>query len=370
MEDIRDTLTDRQKEVLEEMLQAKKEEDREEAKAALRSTVAGSRKPEAFNPAVETLAQYLKRWKPFSKAIGLSDTSSIITLVTYLDTETQKTIEDKKLDSLQNWSKFEKQLLIAVEAPASRYKSRQMLLATQQEIGESTDTFIKRLREKAAEVHGTRLTPELNEIAKDFLIKGLRDRGLRKDVIKNSKWSFDEAIEYVRDMAATDKVLDLKKSSTDVEVNIMQVKKESPLAKQRTDRNWTDKRCYFCGIIGHIKKDCRRRRGTHPSNSASYRPNAGFSPRRPQNYAQRPVFEYTNYGNKMPHFLENNLMHSHYTQQPKQMNNHYVPAVVRPTYESPDRSGMRNWTSRQDSGKVYSVLPAVSEEVSTPVWSN
>ena len=82
MEDIRNTLTDRQKEVLEEMLQAKKEEGREEAKAALRSTVAGSRKPEAFNPAVETLAQYLKRWKPFSKAMGLSDTSSIITLVT------------------------------------------------------------------------------------------------------------------------------------------------------------------------------------------------------------------------------------------------------------------------------------------------
>ena len=195
MEDIRDTLTDRQKEVLEEMLQAKKEEGREEAKAALRSTVAGSRKPEAFNPAVETLAQYLKRWKPYSKAMGLSDTSSIITLVTYLDTETQKTIEDKKLDSLQNWSEFEKQLLIAVEAPASRYKSRQMLLATQQEIGESTDTFIKRLREKVTEVHGTRLTPELDEIAKDFLIKGLRDRDLRKDIIKNSKWSFEEAIE-------------------------------------------------------------------------------------------------------------------------------------------------------------------------------
>ena len=70
MEDIRDTLTDRQKEVLEEILQAKKEEGREETKAALRSTVAGSRKPEAFNPAVETLAQYLKRWKPFSKAMG------------------------------------------------------------------------------------------------------------------------------------------------------------------------------------------------------------------------------------------------------------------------------------------------------------
>ena len=106
----------------------------------------------------------------------------------------------------------------------------------------------------------TRLTPELDEIAKDFLIKGLRDRDLRKDVIKNSKWSFDEAIEYVRDMAATDEVLDLKKSSTDVEVNIMQVKKESPQAKHRTDRNWTDKRCYFCGILGHIKRDCRRRR--------------------------------------------------------------------------------------------------------------
>ena len=47
------------------------------------------------------------------------------------------------------------------------------------------------------------------------------------------------------------------------------------------------------------------------------------------------------------------------------MNNHYVLAV-RPTYEPPDRSGIRNWTSRQDSGKVYSVLPAVSKEVSTP----
>ena len=54
MEDIRGTLTDQHKEVLEEMLQAKKEEGREEAKAALWSTVAGSRKPEAFNPAVET----------------------------------------------------------------------------------------------------------------------------------------------------------------------------------------------------------------------------------------------------------------------------------------------------------------------------
>ena len=64
------------------------------------------------------------------------------------------------------------------------------------------------------------LSPEIEETAKDLLIKGLKNRDLRKDIIKNPSWSFKEAMGYLRDMAATDEVLDLKKDSKDVELEV------------------------------------------------------------------------------------------------------------------------------------------------------
>ena len=64
----------------------------------------------------------------------------------------------------------------------------------------------------------------MEETAKDLLIKGLKNGDLRKDTIKNPAWSFREAMTYIRDMAAKEVVLDLDKGSTEVEVNVMQVK--------------------------------------------------------------------------------------------------------------------------------------------------
>ena len=73
----------------------------------------------------ETLAQFLKRWEPFSKAMGLlSDASSIVTLITYLDKDTQATVSERKLDTLEKWNAFKTQLLDAVMASPGKLKSR------------------------------------------------------------------------------------------------------------------------------------------------------------------------------------------------------------------------------------------------------
>ena len=269
MEAIRNALTDEQKDELDRILDDSRQEGREEAKAALRSTIAGSKKPEAFDPTSETLAQFLKRWEPFSKAMVLSDASSIITLVTYLDKETQVTVGERRLDTLEKWDEFKTPLLIAVRAPAGRLKSRQLLLNTQQEIGKNTSAFVKRLKENVLKVHGPQLSPEMEEIAKDILIKGLKDRNLRKDIIKQPTWSFTMAVEYVKNMAATDEVLDLKSDKQDVEVNIMQVNKDSYSRQmQGKGKETNDKKCFFCGKTRHVKRDCYRYRG-----SSSYRSN-------------------------------------------------------------------------------------------------
>ena len=84
------------------------------------------------------------------------------------------------------------------------------------------------MRENVTEVHGAQLSPEIEQTAEDLLIKGLKDRSLRKDIIKNPTWTFSEALDHVRDMGDTDEVLDLTKEKLDVEVNIMQVNKERP----------------------------------------------------------------------------------------------------------------------------------------------
>ena len=143
MEAFQDALSDEQKRILERMLLESREAGRDEARAALRSTVAGSRKPDAYDPTTETLAKFLKRWEPFSKAMGLSDESSIITLITYLDKDTQAIIEERNLGTLENWADFKRHLLEAAKAPASKYKARQLLLNTRQESGEDTVSFVK-----------------------------------------------------------------------------------------------------------------------------------------------------------------------------------------------------------------------------------
>ena len=124
MEVLQNTLSEEQKRILERILLESREAGRDEARAALRSTVAGSRKPDAYDPTTETLAKCLKRWEPFSKAMGLSDESSIITLITYLDKDTQAIIEERNLGTHENWADFKKHLLEAAKAPASKYKAR------------------------------------------------------------------------------------------------------------------------------------------------------------------------------------------------------------------------------------------------------
>ena len=204
--------------------------------------------------------------------MGLSDESSIITLITYLDKDTQAIIEERNLGTLENWADFKKHLLEAAKAPASKYKARQLFLNTRQESGEDIAAFIKRLNNNVEEVHGARLSKEMEETAKDLLIKGLKNWELRKGIIKNPAWSFREAMTYVRDMAATEEVLDLDKGSTEVEVNVMQVKNEYAQKQHRLKGDyWMERRCYSCGMTGHLRKDCHRNTRGTSYNSQSCR---------------------------------------------------------------------------------------------------
>ena len=369
MEAFQDALSDEQKRILERMLLESREVGRDEARAALRSTVAGSRKPDAYDPTTETLAKFLKRWEPFSKAMGLSDESSIITLITYLDKDTQAIIEERNLGTLENWGDFKRHLLEAAKAPASKYKARQLLLNTRQESGEDTVSFVKRLNNNVEEVHGAKLSEEMEETAKDLLIKGLKNRDLRKDIIKNPTWSFREAITYVRDMAATEEVLDLDKGSTEVEVSVMQVKNEYAQKQHRVKGDyWMERRCYSCGMTGHLRRDCymNARGGSYNSQTYRYegRPNDRYRSYGYQNY-RRPNAEPgkrnrfpreldRRYNQHRPHFnaMNNNNRYSHQTPH----------AHPRP---SRDSATPREFRPKETSRKVYSVQHPVpcQEEV-------
>ena len=369
MEAFQDALSDEQKRILERMLLESREVGRDEARAALRSTVAGSRKPDAYDPTTETLAKFLKRWEPFSKAMGLSDESSIITLITYLDKDTQAIIEERNLGTLENWGDFKRHLLEAAKAPASKYKARQLLLNTRQESGEDTVSFVKRLNNNVEEVHGAKLSEEMEETAKDLLIKGLKNRDLRKDIIKNPTWSFREAITYVRDMAATEEVLDLDKGSTEVEVSVMQVKNEYAQKQHRVKGDyWMERRCYSCGMTGHLRRDCymNARGGSYNSQTYRYegRPNDRYRSYGYQNY-RRPNAEPRKrnrfpreldrrYNQHRPHFnaMSNNNRYSHQTPH----------AHPRP---SRDSTTPREFRPKETSRKVYSVQDPVpcQEEV-------
>ena len=368
MEAFQDALSDEQKRILERMLLESREAGRDEARAALRSTVAGSRKPDAYDPTTETLAKFLKRWEPFSKAMGLSDESSIITLITYLDKDTQAIIEERNLGTLENWAEFKRHLLEAAKAPASKYKARQLLLNTRQESGEDTVSFVKRLNNNVEEVHGAKLSEEMKETAKDLLIKGLKNRDLRKDIIKNPAWSFREAMTYVRDMAATEEVLDLDKGSTEVEVNVMQVKNEYAQKQHMLKGDyWMERRCYSCGMTGHLRRDCymNARGGSYNSQTYRYegRPNDRYRSYGYQSY-RKPNAEPGN-RNKFPR--EPDRRYNQHRPRFNAMNNnnnrcsHQTPhAHPRP---SSDSATPREFRPQETSRKVYSVQqPAPCQE--------
>ena len=57
--------------------------------------------------------------------MGLSDESSIITLITYLDKDTQAIIEERNLGTLENWADFKKHLLEVAKVPASKTRPRE-----------------------------------------------------------------------------------------------------------------------------------------------------------------------------------------------------------------------------------------------------
>ena len=205
----------------------------------------------------------------------------------------------------------------------------------------------------------------MEETAKDLLIKGLKNRDLQKDIIKNPAWFFGEA--YVRDMAATEEVLDLDKGSTEVEVNVMQVKNEYAQKQHRLKGDyWMERRCYSCGMTGHLRKDCHMNTRGTSYNSQSYR-HEGRHNDRYRNYGyqnyRKPNAEPGNrnrfprepdrrYNQHHPHFnaMNNNNRYSHQTPH----------AHPRP---SSDSATPREFRPQETSRKVYSVQqPAPCQE--------
>ena len=57
----------------------------EQAKVDFRAVVAGTRRPEVFDPAKISITAYFESFEPFRRVVGLKDANAVQSFQTYLD---------------------------------------------------------------------------------------------------------------------------------------------------------------------------------------------------------------------------------------------------------------------------------------------
>jgi hypothetical protein len=119
----------------------------EQAKVEFRAGVAGTRRPEVFDPSKISITAYFECFEPFRNVVGLSQGAAVQSFKTYLDSKSLAIVQALPSASGNDWTVFKNDVIKALSSPREAVQARFELKKATQRADETVAQFGERLRD-------------------------------------------------------------------------------------------------------------------------------------------------------------------------------------------------------------------------------
>ena len=233
----------------------------EAAKLEFRAGVAGSRKPDSFNPTTTSIATYFEVFEPFREIMGLTGKPAVNTFLTYLDNGSRATLSAKPIMETEDWNAFKREIIKSLSGPKDGVQARYEIKRAAQRPDESVAEFGKRLIELGKMGY---MDDEVN--AKNSVLKDALTGGIIRDEIAihliNSELTFQQCLEKATEMDASYRAREVLKESDKVAISILKTDYEQ---RANTTSN-------VCIVQGYPEYPQTRQEVNMPASSAHQQP--------------------------------------------------------------------------------------------------
>lgn len=250
---------DEERERLEESLESKTRLLKSRKKE--RST-AVAMKPTKFVSGVDNIRTYIARFKVYAKASHADDWAVVELLTSYLDQTAQRRVLRLGLDAMDPKPTVEKALEMIIkelEEVQPKSKKRAKLFDAKQREDERISDFATRLAEDAAVAY-----PEdevmRRSVMLDVFVIGVREDAVAQDLLKTKPADFETAVKEAIELEAIYQERNERQKGDKSHIlysipeELREAVEGAPSSPRQTGT--TDKKCYSCGEIGHLKANC------------------------------------------------------------------------------------------------------------------
>lgn len=250
-----------------------------QAKSEFRAGVAGSKKPDIFDPTQISIQAFIDRFEPFRRIMGLTGRPAINAFMTYLNTDAQTTLTDNKVLERETWEEFKENTIQALSPPQARVKARFEIKRAVQKIDETVEEFGKRLVKLGKTAYGLNENEAKDSALKDALAGGVRRDVVAVQLINEQDKDFNDLLAEAVNLDASYTARESMKSDDNYTVSVMQTGvpiyphavNNAPLYGgqdyQHMGVNASQIICYTCNQPGHYASQCTFSRGNAGGSS-------------------------------------------------------------------------------------------------------
>ena len=234
----------------------------DKAKVEFRAGVAGTRRPEIFDPSKSTITSYFEGFEPFKKVVGLTGSNAIQSFLTYLDPQSLSKVQ--RLPSLDedDWASFKEEVTQALSSPREAVQARFELKKASQRADETVAQFGERLRNLGRLGYKPNDVPAMESAMKDALAGGVIRDEISIFLIGSSEDTFAKCLEGAIMLDSAFKARSTLKNNDMVDVSVL--KNERNISSVSADRGFPATR----PTLAHLDQPPMFISGVHESSRA------------------------------------------------------------------------------------------------------
>ena len=118
---------------------------REDAKLEFRAGVAGSRRPDVFDPETMSISTFFDTFEPFKLLMNMTGVNAMNTFLTYLDRKSRTTLASQDLTNIVDWDQFKLRVCEILSSPREAVQARFEIKKASQRPDETVAQFGDRL---------------------------------------------------------------------------------------------------------------------------------------------------------------------------------------------------------------------------------
>ena len=197
----------------------------EQAKLSFRAGVAGSKKPDTFNPNSTTIQAFFEAFEPFKLVMNLTGRLAVNTFLTYLDRKSHNQLLEKGLTTHDDWELFKQDAIKALSSPKASIQARFEIKRACQHRDETVSQFGQRLID-----FGRVGYTDAEAIAKDSALKDALAGGVIRDelgihLINNSDRPFQDLLAEAVQLDASFRARQALRANDKYEVTVMKTER-------------------------------------------------------------------------------------------------------------------------------------------------